>query len=92
VDEDGQAEAAGELGELEPVPLLFCTCRKHKSALLDWARALWGTYAEGVVFPIRALPALVEKIGSDGWPVAVNPDTHRAYELVPVTEHLGYVG
>lgn len=84
VDEDGRAEAAGELDRLEPVPLLFCSCLRHKRPLIEWARKLWGRYEEGTIFPISALPKLLHRIESDGWPTAVNPDPERAYELVPV--------
>lgn len=82
IDEDGQALAAGELDLLEPVPVLFSTCLAHKRPLIEWARRLWGSYAEGTLFPIEALPRLVEKINSDGWPTAINPNPRDAYELV----------
>lgn len=82
VDLDGQALAADSLEDLEPVPVLFCTCLAHKRPLVEWAKRLWGSYAPGTLFPIAALPDLVEKISSDGWPTAVNPNPRDAYELV----------
>lgn len=82
IDEDGQAfEAAAAAGELEPVPIAFSVCLLHKSALVKWARRLWGAYFDGDLYPISALPAIVEKIESDGLPVSINPDPSWALEL-----------
>lgn len=82
VDEDGQALAADALAELEPLPVAFCTCLAHKRPLVEWARRLWGSFGDGGLFPISALPKIVEAMRSDGWPTAVNPNPQDAYELV----------
>lgn len=82
IDEDGQAfEAAAALSDLEPVPIAFVLCPLHKKAVAQWARKMWGAYFDGDFFPVSALPRIIEKLGSDGLPTAVNPDPAWALEL-----------
>lgn len=82
IDEDGQAfEAAVAMDDLDPVPIAFALCLVHKRATVQWARRMWGAYFDGDLYPISALPAIIEKIGSDGLPVFVNPDPAWALEL-----------
>lgn len=82
IDEDGQAfAAAAAVDELEPVPLAFCTCLRHKKPLVAWARRMWGAYFDGDLYPVSALPAIIEQLGSDGLPTAVNPDPSWALSI-----------
>ena len=82
IDEDGQAfDGAAAVGDLEPVPVAFCTCLRHKRPLVAWARRMWGAYFDGDLYPVAALPAIIKHIDSDGLPTAINPDPAWALEI-----------
>jgi hypothetical protein len=85
IDEDGQAfdaaAVAHDPGSLEPVPVAFVLCPTHKKAVILWARRMWGEYFDADLYPIAALPVLIEKLELDGLPTAVNPDPAWALEI-----------
>jgi hypothetical protein len=81
IDEEGQAFSAGEVEKLEPAPVAFVVCSVHKKAVVRWAREMWGSYSDGDLYPVAALPGILQHLHMDGEVVSINPEPSWALQI-----------